>query len=71
MNSSNMSDICEKLNFITNHTYVTIDDIHFIKKHIHLIIFDTCNGTTFEISALIDPASDIFHVEVAKKAQTH
>ena len=32
VNSSNMSDNCDKLNFITNYTYFTITDTHFIKK---------------------------------------
>jgi hypothetical protein len=36
---------CGKLNFITNYTYFTTADIHFIKKHRNLTIFDTSDGT--------------------------
>ena len=42
MNSNNISDICDKLNFITNYIHFTILEIQFIKKT-HIIIFDTKN----------------------------
>ena len=45
VNSGNISDICDKLNFITNYTYFTTIDIYFIKTHINIIIFDTFYGT--------------------------
>jgi hypothetical protein len=36
--AGNMSDICDKFNFIINYT-------HFIKKHTYIKIFETCDGT--------------------------
>jgi hypothetical protein len=45
VNSGNISDICDKLNFITNYIYFTTIDIYFIKTHINIIIFDTFYGT--------------------------
>ena len=33
VNSGHMSDICSKLNFTTNYTYLNITDTHIIKKH--------------------------------------
>ena len=39
LNSSNMSDICHKLNFITNDTF-TRTDTNFIKQHIYVTIVD-------------------------------
>ena len=45
MNSGNISDICDKLNFITNYTHFTTTDIHFIKIHPNIVIFDTFSGT--------------------------
>ena len=43
--SDNMSDICGKLNCITNYTQFTTTEKIFIKKHINLIMFDTRNET--------------------------
>ena len=34
VNSSRISDICDKINFTTNYTHFTTLDIHFIKTHI-------------------------------------
>jgi hypothetical protein len=44
VNSSNISDICDKLNFTINYTYFTTTNTHFIKKHTKITIFDTFNG---------------------------
>ena len=45
VNFGNISNIYDKLNFITNYTYFTIIDIYIIKTHISIIIFDTFYGT--------------------------
>ena len=45
VNSGNISDICDKLNFITNYTHFIITDTHFIKTYTNLINFDTFDGT--------------------------
>jgi hypothetical protein len=45
VNSDRISDICYKINFTTNHTHFTIPDIHFIKTHTNITIFDTFDGT--------------------------
>ena len=42
VNFGNMSNICGKLNFITNYTYVIIIDTHLIKTH---TIFDIFSWT--------------------------
>jgi hypothetical protein len=45
VNSSNMSNIYDKLNFTTNYTYFITTDTYFIKQHTHITFFDNCNGT--------------------------
>jgi hypothetical protein len=52
VNSGRISDICDKINFITNYIYFTTPDNilskhtqHFIKTHKNIIIFDTFDGT--------------------------
>ena len=39
--SGNISDICDKLNFITNYTHFTTTDTYFINTHTTITIFDT------------------------------
>jgi hypothetical protein len=39
VNSSNISDICDKLNITTNHIHFTITKTHFIKTHTKLQFF--------------------------------
>ena len=39
-----MCAICDKINFTINYTYFTTLDIHFIKTHTNIIIFDTFDG---------------------------
>jgi hypothetical protein len=45
VNSGRINNIYDKVNFITNYTHFTIPDIHFIKTHINIIIFDIFNET--------------------------
>ena len=45
VNSDRINNICDKVNFITNYTYFTTPNIHVIKTHINIIIFNTFNGT--------------------------
>ena len=44
VNSGNISDICNKLNFTTNYTYFTTNDTHFIKKYTKKYNFNTFGG---------------------------
>ena len=44
VNSSNINDICDKLNFTTNYTNFTTINTNFIKTHINIIIFDKFGG---------------------------
>ena len=44
VNSDNMSNICDKLNFTTNYTYFITIGTYFIKQHTHITFFDNCNG---------------------------
>ena len=41
VNSGNISDICDKLNFTTNYTHVITTDTDFIKTHTNITIFYT------------------------------
>jgi hypothetical protein len=45
VNSSNVSDICNKLNVTTNYIHVTATDTYFIKIHTKITIFDIFDGT--------------------------
>ena len=45
VNSDNMSNICDKLNFTTNYIHCITTDTYFIKQHTHITFFDNCNGT--------------------------
>ncbi len=45
VNSGNISDICNKLNFTTNYIYFTTTDKEYIKTHINIIIFYTFGRT--------------------------
>ena len=45
VNSGNINDICDKLNFITNYAHVITTDTHLIKTHTNITIFDTFDGT--------------------------
>ena len=47
VNSGNLSDIYDKFNFTTNYIHCITTDTYFIKKHTHIIIFDTYNGTVY------------------------
>ena len=55
MNSGNISDICDKLNFTTNYTRFTTTDIHFINTHIKITIFDTFDETDLSIFVQLLP----------------
>jgi hypothetical protein len=46
VNSGKISDIYNKLNFITNYTHCTIREIYFIKIHTYITIFDKSDGRT-------------------------
>ena len=45
VNSGNISDNCDKLNFITNYAHVITTDTHLIKTQTNVTIFDTFDGT--------------------------
>jgi hypothetical protein len=45
MNFGNISDICVKLNIITNYTHVPQMTHILLKKNTHLTIFNTSGGT--------------------------
>ena len=45
VNSGRISDICDKANFITNYTHFTTPNIHFMKTHTNITIFNTFGGT--------------------------
>jgi hypothetical protein len=45
VNFNNISDIYNKLNFITNYTYFTTTDTHYIETHINITIIETFGET--------------------------
>jgi hypothetical protein len=45
VNSDNIGDICDKLNFTTNYAHFTTTNTHFIKTHTKFTLFDTFGGT--------------------------
>jgi hypothetical protein len=45
VNSGNISDICDKLNFTTSYIHFTTTNTNFIKTHTNITIFDTFSGT--------------------------
>jgi hypothetical protein len=51
--SGNISDICDKLNFITNYTYFTTTNKYFIKTHINITTFYTFDRTGLSIFVLL------------------
>jgi hypothetical protein len=44
VNFGNISDICDKLNFIINYIYLP-QLTHILSKNKHITIFDTCDRT--------------------------
>ena len=63
---SNISDICDKLNFITSYTHFTTTNTNFIKTHTNITIFNTFNETVplldLRISSLKDKVYGSFLV---------
>jgi hypothetical protein len=45
VNSGNISDICDKLNFTTSYTHFTATNTNFIKTHTNITIFYTFGET--------------------------
>ena len=48
VNSGRISDICDKVNFTTNYIHFTTLDIHFIKTHTNITIFNTFDRTDLQ-----------------------
>ena len=60
VNSDNISDICNKLNFTTNYIHFTTTNTYFIRTHIKSIIFNTFNGTIPPRHVIISAINNLY-----------
>ena len=67
VNSGNINDICDKLNFTTNYTYFTITNTPFIKAHTKITIFDTFSGTVLPQDLSISDQKKLWYLSISSQ----